>query len=165
LLVVSRRPIGTKDRVVAITRRLLVTSRGLLLTMRRLLVTRGRVLVVVGRVLVTRRRPHRHPRAVDRDVGSCLDAAGTSGGLGGWRCGGRRGASCAKECSWGADWSCLGREDWPASTKATTLTVDVFDLQNGTPIDDATVKVCGFFDALCNSPIPMANTGDSGTSS
>ncbi len=72
-------------------------------------------------------------------------------------------SSCATECSWGADWSCLGHVDWPAATTKVALTVDVFDLQNGTPIDDATVKVCGFFDTLCTIPIPMENTGDSGT--
>ena len=72
-------------------------------------------------------------------------------------------SSCAMECSWGADWSCLGRIDWRGGVSRVALTVDVFDLQNGTPIDDATVKVCGFFDTACSIPIQTGNTGDSGT--
>jgi hypothetical protein len=74
-------------------------------------------------------------------------------------------SSCSMECSWGADWSCLGRVDWPLATRGpVTLTIDVDDIQSGLPVAGATVKVCGVEDSPCSMPIAHPQiTGDSGT--
>ena len=73
-------------------------------------------------------------------------------------------SSCSMECSWGADWSCLGRVDWPLAARGpVTLTADVDNYLTALPVTDATVRVCAVGDTGCSSPIVTGNTDDAGT--
>jgi hypothetical protein len=74
-------------------------------------------------------------------------------------------ASCSSDCSWGADWSCVGNVHWPNPTeKPITFPSEVVDFVGQTPIDDATVTLCNQLDPTCMSPLTTAlPTGDAGT--
>ncbi len=73
-------------------------------------------------------------------------------------------STCSSSCSWGADWSCLGKVDWPsAATGTVTTTVRVYDYDDGTPIEGVTVTLCNTTDPLCTPFLDRAITDDAGT--
>ncbi len=73
-------------------------------------------------------------------------------------------SSCASECAWGADWSCVGRVNWPPATLGPiAMTVNVYDILTGAPFVGATVKLCNVGDTMCTNPFTTGVTGEDGT--
>jgi hypothetical protein len=72
-------------------------------------------------------------------------------------------STCSAECSWGSDWSCVGKLDWPAYNYD-TLQVETFVYGvTQAPVAGVTTKLCVFGDPLCASPFDTQTTGDAGT--
>ncbi len=70
---------------------------------------------------------------------------------------------CSSACSWGADWSCVGRVDWPPATVGTgELTASVYDELSQAPVGGALLKLCNTQDLTCATPFATATTGDAG---
>jgi hypothetical protein len=71
--------------------------------------------------------------------------------------------SCSKACSWGADWSCFRKVDWPLPTQGPlALTVGIYDVVTDTPIPGATVKLCESADLPCPTGFATQPTGSGG---
>jgi hypothetical protein len=72
--------------------------------------------------------------------------------------------SCPVECSWGGDWSCVGKVGWPpARLDPLEVTVSVYDAYSGQYIDNATVTLCNDGDPICTPPLKTDVTDDAGT--
>jgi hypothetical protein len=72
-------------------------------------------------------------------------------------------SSCSTECSWGADWSCVGRFNWPPGTLGPIdVTAVVYDVLSQFPTVGATVKLCNSQDFACTPPLDMRVTDDAG---
>jgi hypothetical protein len=72
-------------------------------------------------------------------------------------------STCSAECSWGSDWSCLGKVDWPTYNYGSFL-VDTFvygPTQKG--VAGVTAKLCDTVDPMCAPPFDMRPTDDAGT--
>jgi len=72
---------------------------------------------------------------------------------------------CSAECSWGADWSCVGKVEYPvANLGPVAVTANVFDADGTTPIDGAVVKICAAANQACVPPslLGMGVTADGG---
>ena len=73
-------------------------------------------------------------------------------------------AVCSTECSWGRDWSCVGKVDWPAGTLGPVKsTVDVISGYSQAPIANATVEVCGTSVPSCGQTLATGLTGADGS--
>ena len=68
-------------------------------------------------------------------------------------------SSCSSACSWGADWSCVGRVHWPAAS-VEPLTVIAFVYGGTTPLAGATVTACSLGDPTCTHPLATPGTTD-----
>jgi hypothetical protein len=72
-------------------------------------------------------------------------------------------AICFNACGLGRSFSCSGAFNWPLASEANiTLTTKVVE-QSQSPIEGAMVRVCGPFDAMCDTPLVAATTDASGT--
>jgi hypothetical protein len=72
-------------------------------------------------------------------------------------------SSCSTACSWGADWSCVGKVNWPAARLgALEVTASVKDGLTNTPVADASVKFCTTLDPTCVLPIQAGTTDGAG---
>ena len=72
-------------------------------------------------------------------------------------------STCSAECSWGSDWSCLGKLDWPAYNNG-AFQVDTFVYgSTQAPVAGVTTKLCNGGDPLCATPFDTQTTGDAGT--
>ena len=69
--------------------------------------------------------------------------------------------SCPTECSWGADWSCLGKVSWPKPT-TDAVSVIVYAYGPSGPVDQATVKLCFTSYPSCVPPVAGPVTSDAG---
>lgn len=70
-------------------------------------------------------------------------------------------STCPTECSWGADWSCLGKVSWPAATRdAVSVTVYAFEATG--PVDEATAVLCATNLPACVPPLAGPATSDAG---
>jgi hypothetical protein len=73
-------------------------------------------------------------------------------------------SSCSAECSWGSDWSCVGRVDWPLATLGSIeFDIGIIDIASQAPVDQATVLLCDSTDLTCSAPFARGTTGDAGT--
>lgn len=70
-------------------------------------------------------------------------------------------STCPTECSWGADWSCLGKVSWPAATDD-AVSVIVYAYGPAGPVDQATVKLCFSSYPSCVPPVAGPLTSDAG---
>jgi hypothetical protein len=72
-------------------------------------------------------------------------------------------STCSAECSWGADWSCLGKLDWPPYNYG-AFQVETFVYgPTQAPVAGVTTKLCNIGDPPCASPFDTATTDDAGT--
>jgi hypothetical protein len=73
--------------------------------------------------------------------------------------------TCSSDCSWGADWSCVGKVSWPTpAPDPVTTTVFVYSSANALPIEGALVKLCDTNQPACTPPLAgPATTDDGGT--
>jgi hypothetical protein len=72
-------------------------------------------------------------------------------------------SSCSAECSWGSDWSCLGKLDRPPYNYG-AFEVDTFVYgPTQSPVAGVATKLCNTEDPLCGSPFDTGTTGDAGT--
>jgi hypothetical protein len=72
-------------------------------------------------------------------------------------------STCSAECSWGSDWSCVGKVDWPGYNFG-AVHVDTFVYgSTQAPVAGVTTKLCNTADPLCASPFDTQTTGDAGT--
>jgi len=73
-------------------------------------------------------------------------------------------SSCSNDCSWGADWSCVGRVGWPkAELGPIEFDIGVYDLASQAPINQAAVRLCATPDKACSPPLASGFSGDAGT--
>jgi hypothetical protein len=73
-------------------------------------------------------------------------------------------SSCSAECSWGADWSCVGKVNWPPATQgALDVNVFLYDVLTQTPIAGATVTLCNTGAPACGGGLGSVVTNDAGT--
>ena len=71
--------------------------------------------------------------------------------------------TCSSACSWGADWSCVGKVSWPpAAADAVATTVFVYSSANAAPIEGAIVKLCETDEPACMPPLAGPGTTDEG---
>jgi hypothetical protein len=71
-------------------------------------------------------------------------------------------STCSAECSWGSDWSCLGKLDWP-KYNYNAFQVDTYVY--GTtqqPVVGVKTKLCNVGDPICAPPLDTETTDDAG---
>jgi hypothetical protein len=65
-------------------------------------------------------------------------------------------------CGLGRDWSCLGDVHWPEAAGDLEFSIKVVELNRGTPIPKALVKICASSDLDCSRPLGQGFTDSEG---